>query len=135
MMMPFITGEILLLISLLHVYWLFGGRWGLEASLPPSRSGDPVRPPRVMVVVVILGLLFASAMAFSLAGWITIPLSERWMIFCYKALGYLFLARGILGFAASFFFRPLKGTLFNRWNLILYSPLCTWIGAVFLGFI
>ena len=54
---------ILTMISFIHFYWAFGGRWGSGAALPQKEGGGPVFMPRMMetlfvaVLILIVGFI------------------------------------------------------------------------------
>ncbi|MCA1035494.1 DUF3995 domain-containing protein [Bacillus infantis] len=59
-----ITSLILISIGILHVFWAFGGKWGINLVLPTKDDGQlPVLQPR-MAGTLFIGLLCFFALYF-----------------------------------------------------------------------
>jgi len=118
---------ILLILSLIHWYWAFGGTRGLAAALPTKPSGEPLLSPgRLSAAGVAVALLVAAALALWPA--------------CPYAVGPPWLQRGgVWGIALVFtaravgdgryvgFSKRVRNTDFGRRDSRLYSPLCALI--------
>ncbi|MGB0932450.1 MAG: DUF3995 domain-containing protein, partial [Chitinophagales bacterium] len=53
---------IFILISLIHIYWAFGGKWGVEGVIPKLENRtDTLKPPPLATLVVAAGI-FAFAL-------------------------------------------------------------------------
>jgi uncharacterized protein DUF3995 len=119
-------------IGLLHVYWAFGGTWGLDAALPTGGSlpGQPARftfqatPLGIFVVAVLLFL--AAAVVLGRAGILSNAAPPTHWIFVVGTwvLAALFFLRAIGEFRYVGFFKRVRGTEFGRWDTRLFSPLC-----------
>ena len=49
---------IFLALSLIHVYWAAGGKWGIKNVIPRKPGEDPMSmPPLFATIVVAIGLL------------------------------------------------------------------------------
>jgi hypothetical protein len=113
----------LLLLSLLHWYWAFGGRRGLEAVLPTTEVGEPVLAPgRLACAGVAVALLIATALVL----WRLCPYAAgpRWL----KGGGVwliaaLFAARAIGDGRYVGFLKSVRGTRFAALDSRAYSPL------------
>jgi hypothetical protein len=128
-----ITSLIFIIIGILHVFWAFGGKWGVNMALPTKDdSQSPVLQPR-MAGTLFVGLLcfFASILLLVQVDWITIikpsPLS-KWLCI---AGGTVFLLRAIGEGRYVGFFKKIKHTRFAKQDTALYSPLCLWISLSF----
>lgn len=124
-----IVSSILFVLSGIHVYWMIGGRLGIEAVIP-SRGGEVLfRPTRIATAVV--------ASALALSGWFVLELGGgiEQVLFpneFYKYGGWflaiVFLLRTVGDFRLMGFFKKEEDTLFAKLDIVLYSPLCLFIG-------
>jgi hypothetical protein len=126
-----LVGGVLFLVSGIHWYWMAGGKMGGSAAIPARGSELLFRPTRIATGIV--------AAAMALAGWFVLELGEvveqllfaGWF-YTYGgwALAGIFLIRSIGEFRWVGFFKRERGTLFAKWDTVLYSPLCLCIGVL-----
>jgi Protein of unknown function (DUF3995) len=119
------------LLGGLHLYWMLGGKWGLEQVLP-TRLGSGERmfnSGPVACIVVALGLLgFALynvglGLGFSLG----LPFgAEKWGVW---VLAGIFLMRAVGDFHYVGFFKKIKDTSFGLMDTRWYVPLCLYLGV------
>jgi len=126
-----ILSIIILLISILHFYCGFGGKWKKNEAVPTTEPGTKVlKPGRFACFVVAIGLLSfaifalirANILSISLPYWISV--SGLWII------AAIFLLRTIGDFKYVGFFKKIKQTAFGRNDSKFYSPLCLAIGIL-----
>jgi hypothetical protein len=124
---------LLVLLAVLHIYWMFGGRWGKAAAIPEvygRRAFDP--SPRATFLAA-TGLLFAAVVAL-LRGHVIFPflpaILVQWVLI---AIGIIFVLRSIGDFRLVGFFKRVQGTSFARRDTWLFSPLSLLIGVTFLS--
>jgi hypothetical protein len=129
-----ITSLIFIIIGILHVFWAFGGSWGVNAALPTDEdSKSPVLQPR-MAGTLFIGLLcfFSSVLLLVQIDLFAVikssPLS-KWLCI---AGGIVFLLRAIGEGKYVGFFKKIKHTGFAKQDTAFYSPLCVWISFIFL---
>lgn len=122
---------VLLGVSIAHFLWAFGSRWPIRdpALLARTVVGRPgiTRVPRFAALVVAILVLAAGIVALSLADHSAGGLS---LSIAGIGLGLLFIARGAIGYTASWrdrFSEEPFATL-DRKN---YSPVCLGLGAGF----
>lgn len=128
-----ITSLIFIIIGMLHVFWAFGGSWGVNTALPTKDDSElPVLRPR-MLGSLFIGLLcfFASVLLIVqldlLAAIKSSPLS-KWL--CITG-GIVFLLRAIGEGKYVGFFKKIKHTRFAKQDTAFFSPLCVWISLIF----
>lgn len=119
------------ILSLFHLYWAAGGRFGGGAAIPTTSGGARLLTPSPVGTVLVAAALFAAMLvvlgrlkiwgAF-IPGWIFY--SGTWMI------SLLFLLRSIGDFRYVGFFKSVNDTSFARWDTILFSPLCLLIAVL-----
>lgn len=59
-------------ISLLHLYWAFGGKWGTGAVIPqkPDGTGRTFNPGKLGTIIVACGLLLFATLLLAESGYI-----------------------------------------------------------------
>ncbi|QMV40271.1 DUF3995 domain-containing protein [Cohnella cholangitidis] len=127
-----LTFAILLLISGLHFYWAFGGKWGGQAVIPSKIGGGALFRPRTAETVGVAVIMLAvGLMLLAQSELINIEVPNqvtRWgCLFC----GFVFLIRAVGDFKYMGFAKKIKGTPFAANDTRFYSPLCVYLAAVF----
>ncbi|TXK85556.1 DUF3995 domain-containing protein [Paenibacillus sp. N3.4] len=125
------TVSLLGLISILHVYWAYGGRWGVHAAIP-SKAGEskPAFTPRKMgtLAVAILLLVVCSILLIQ-GGYVHFFRANTvTRVGCMVCAGFFFL-RAIGDLTHIGFFKKVNHTVFARNDTWLYSPLCLYFGV------
>jgi Protein of unknown function (DUF3995) len=124
-----INAAILLIISLLHFYWGFGGRWGMAQSLPTNEQGETVlKPDAVACFVVAIGLMCMSVYVFGFSKMINLPLPNLVTKYSIWVIAFIFLARAIGDFKYAGFNKKIKTTRFAELDTRYYAPLCLYLG-------
>jgi hypothetical protein len=117
------------LLGSIHFYWLFGGKWGLEKSLPTKEVGEKAKePPKIATAIVGIGLILfglfyalkTGLMNFQVPYWIINYGS--WII------PSIFILRAIGDFRYVGFFKKIKNTEFAKADSKWFAPLCLTIG-------
>ena len=126
---------ILLLISLIHLYWAAGGKLGSEAAVPRisteggGESRPAFKPSGFATLLVAVGLLLI-AMLVCLRVGLCLPLvHDRWLQWVISAIAILMFARAIGDSNLVGFFKEVKDSMFARLDTWVYSPLCVVLGA------
>lgn len=119
-------------ISLLHLYWGLGGKWGIRGSIPtdPDRIKNVMNPGPFAFILVILGLLLMAGLSSIKAGLIHIsipPIIDRYGM---KLISIVFLLRSIGEFKYVGLFKKIKNTEFARKDTRYYIPLCLIISVL-----
>ncbi|WP_025688373.1 DUF3995 domain-containing protein [Paenibacillus zanthoxyli] len=132
--MTFSSTLFLGVISLLHYYWAFGGKWGSRVAMY-SREGEqqPAHyPGAVGTNIVGTLILFAGLLLLIQSGHVpSIGASAftRWgCIVC----AFVFVVRAIGDFKYLGFFKRVKHSAFSRYDTWLYSPLCFYLGLTYI---
>ena len=128
-----LNASILLIISLLHAYWMLGGRWGLAQSLPTNEQGETVlKPDAIACFIVAVGLLSMSVYVFSFSKIINLHLPNVVSKYGIWVIALIFLARAIGDFKYVGFFKKIKNTRFAELDSRFYTPLCLYLGLTFI---
>lgn len=131
MLIGIILFIILLFLSFVHVYWAFGGEWGVAAAVPTKENGEKLFKPSVLATLLVaVGLLSVGLYILAQSNWIIVEL-PNWL----KEYGLLLIV-AIFGFRAvgDFhyvgFFKKHKQTDFGKYDTMYYSPLCLFIAIL-----
>ncbi len=124
---------LLIVLSLLHVYWLFGGTWGVKNAIPDQYweryiSSDYRIGTRIATAIVAVGL---SAMAIVVASNtidFEIALLRHWGQTLTRIIAAIFLFRAIGDFRIVGMFKKKSESNFAKWDNKLYIPICLFLG-------
>ncbi len=122
-----INGLLLSIVTLIHVYWIMGGRWGLDAALPYREGVAVFRPGRLATLAVTIVFAGMAVFFFVKAGWFAhLQVSFPAWINHYGLwiLTGIFLFRAIGDFRYIGFFKRVRVGEFARLDTRFYSPLC-----------
>jgi hypothetical protein len=117
------------LLSLLHVYWAFGGRAGWVAIIPEVNGLPAFRPGIAITLVVAAGLEACAALVATAAGFLPSPVPPWLVRFAMHVLALVFFLRAIGDFRLVGFTKRVRGSRFARLDTLVYSPLCLAIAA------
>lgn len=124
MMYGIINAIILLIISAIHLYWVAGGRQGLNAAVPHHNGSALFRPGIVATLAVAILLACAALFYLVKVAVLTIDLPPVIDRFGAWFLGVVFLFRAIGDFRYVGFFKKIKDSQFADLDSKFYSPLC-----------
>ncbi|OPA76254.1 hypothetical protein BVG16_18845 [Paenibacillus selenitireducens] len=126
------VGGILFVISGLHFYWVWGGSGGYRAVIPSMETGPIFRPSKLGTGVVAVLLALAAWLALEWGGIQRGLFSDILLKYGGWLLTVVFLVRAIGDFKWVGFFKKKRGTVFAKWDSLLYSPLCLLLGTALL---
>lgn len=116
---------ILGLIAVLHLYWVAGGKTGLNRALPTTSEGKLLLEPGKFATASVAVVLFAFAfVAYKLR--FESSVSEIYM-YAGWIIAAVFFLRAIGEFNAVGFFKKVKNTPFAQFDTFFYSPLCVYL--------
>lgn len=123
---------ILFFISLIHVYWAFGGTLWVNAVIPTKTVNEKaINPPKVftfVVAMVISGFAIVYAEKIQLFTFRSVP---TWLQdYGLYVVASIFLIRAIGDFKYVGFFKKVKSTGFAINDTKYFSPLCLFLGVV-----
>lgn len=127
------AGGILFVVGGFHLYWMSGGRLGALAALPTNGLELLFRPSKAATGLVAVALLAAGWFVLELGRTVERIVFPDWL-YAYGgwALAAVFLIRTIGDFRWVGLFKKQRGTLFAKWDTVLYSPLCLFLGVCLL---
>lgn len=121
---------IFLVLSMIHIFWAFGGRLGSSGAVPETKGKPAFEPGPMATLGVAAALLTAAGIVLWRSGWWSpggppwIPRVGIWV------LAGLFFARAVGEFRLVGFFKKVRGTRFARLDDFLFSPLCLLISLL-----
>ncbi|PQP83893.1 DUF3995 domain-containing protein [Paenibacillus sp. PCH8] len=123
------TSFILAILSGLHVYWVLGGTWGLEATIPHTGKDRLFEPGKMGTSVIALLLALGAWFVLELGGLVRVLFSYSLLPYGAWILFIVFMFRAVGDFRWVGFFKRKKGTMFAKWDSILFSPLCVFLAS------
>jgi hypothetical protein len=115
---------IFILISLIHVYWGFGGKWGTGAVFPQlDNVVSTFKPPPIATLVVAGGLLGFALVHAAALGVFTF-ISAYYLGVCLIIIGAIFTLRAIGDFKYVGLFKKRREGAFAQNDTRYYVPLC-----------
>lgn len=123
---------IFLSISLIHFYWAFGGKWGIDSVLPSKEVNDTkeLHPTILPTLIVAFGLFGFGIFILVMSGLITFEIPQWLSKYGLWIIASIFTLRAIGDFNYVGFFKKIKQTKFGKNDTKYYSPLCLMIGIL-----
>lgn len=128
-----INSIIFILISLLHFYWAFGGKWAIDYAVPDKFQevhfhSDNRLKTAIATIIVAIGLLLFSAITASNYFNIESLLAPKWTIILTRIIAGIFLLRAIGDFNLFGLFRKEAVSKFGQKDRQIFTPLCLYLG-------
>lgn len=122
-------------IALLHVYWVFGGKWGLNAAMPNTMKEHVMMVSRrlwfkVATLLVALGMFLVTYLFLIHSDLVESSVPDQYVGYATYAVCGIFLLRAIGDFKYCGFFKSLKEGDFAINDTKYYSPLCLCISIL-----
>ncbi|MEK4248492.1 DUF3995 domain-containing protein [Paenibacillus sp. FSL W7-1287] len=123
---------ILLVISLWHLYWAFGGKRGLGAVLPEHNGNRTLSPGIIATLLVALLVALAALLLLMKAELLPQFMPTMMLNVGIWICAVVFAVRVIGEFNYLGVFKKKRPTLFYKMDTYLYVPLCLFLSIVFL---
>lgn len=119
------------IISGIHFYWGFGGKWGIKAVVPTKDDQTPLFvPSTISTFVVAVGTLFFGVLYLIKFEFIQLSLPLGLDKYGFWIIISIFILRAIGEFNYVGFFKKHKSSQFAANDTKYYSPLCLIIGIL-----
>jgi hypothetical protein len=119
-----------LILSSIHTYWAFGGKWGSTAVIPTSTNDQPAfMPGKFITLIVALGLFSFAVVTLSNLGIFNLWIDSHYFRFVMWTITIIFYLRALGDFKQVGFSKKIKGTRFANNDTKFYSPLCLYLGT------
>ncbi|WP_459503710.1 DUF3995 domain-containing protein [Bacillus sp. C1] len=126
-----LAASLLFCISLVHVYWAFGGKWGIKAAIP-TESGEKVFSPRTSMTLLVALLLCVAALLLLLqVNLISFFIPRVIVQICSWICMVVFGLRVVGEFKYFGVFKRKKDTYFAKMDTMLFIPLCAFLAFSF----
>lgn len=116
-----------ILISLIHVYWAFGGKWGMGAVIPQLENEKAVFSPGPMATLIVAGGLLGFALVHAATLGIVSFITADYLGICLIIIAAIFALRAIGDFKYVGLFKKQRIGLFAKNDTRYYIPLCVLI--------
>jgi Protein of unknown function (DUF3995) len=113
----FLNTFIFIMLSGLHFYWAFGGKYASTAVVPEISGKAVFKPSFLVTILVAFALLFAAWLSLN-------PYHNNILVYGNLAIGIVMSVRAIGDFKYVGFFKKIKETIFAKNDTYYYSPLC-----------
>lgn len=122
---------IFLLLSAIHFYWAFGGKWGIDSALPSNGDGAKVLKPKTFATIIVaVGLLFFAMFYLVKVDFLSINLPNWLFLSAGWVLPSIFLIRVIGDFKYVGLFKKIRTTKFAKSDTEYFIPLCSFLAAI-----
>ena len=115
---------VFILISLIHVYWAFGGKWGMGAVVPQLENENAVFRPGPMATLIVAGGLLGFALVHAAALGLVSFITADYLGICLLIIAAIFALRAIGDFKYVGLFKKQRTGLFAQNDTRYYIPLC-----------
>ncbi|MEQ1538030.1 MAG: DUF3995 domain-containing protein [Sphingorhabdus sp.] len=112
------------LLGALHIYWLLGGKVGINSAIPEIDGEAAFAPPMWATAAVALGLFSCAWLVAALLEFLPSPVGSAILRPVAYLLAAVFALRAIGDFNLVGFTKRQRGSRFARLDTLLYSPLC-----------
>ncbi|MED1382655.1 DUF3995 domain-containing protein [Bacillus mycoides] len=132
LIITYISVCILFLVSFLHVYWAFEGKWATNSAIPTKAGEKAFTPGTGMTLFIALLLSMAAMILLQQANIVHSALPNVFVQMGSWVCMVVFFIRVIGEFHYFGIFKRKKDTEFARMDTVLYVPLCAFLSLSFL---
>lgn len=124
-LLAFCISVLFLLLSAIHLYWVFGGKKGLTKVIPEI-GGEPAFQPGALLTFIVAMALLLAAVITGLLGFYDLGSTANgdYIVYAGWFLAAVFALRAIGDFRIVGFFKTIKSSEFAYHDTRYYSPLC-----------
>ncbi|ADY21864.1 DUF3995 domain-containing protein [Bacillus paranthracis] len=132
LIITYISVCILFLVSFLHVYWAFGGKWATNSVIPTKAGEKAFTPGTGMTLFIALLLSMAAIILLQQTNIIHFAFPTIIVQMGSWVCMVVFFIRVIGEFHYFGIFKRKKDTRFARMDTVLFIPLCAFLSLSFL---
>ncbi|WP_456867245.1 DUF3995 domain-containing protein [Galbibacter sp. BG1] len=131
MILSILLSLILIVLGMIHLNWVIGGKFGYVESLPTKENGERVlNPKKIDSAIIGIGLIAFGIFYMIESGLIEYSLPEWIIKYGGWIIPIIFLLRAVGEFKYVGFFKSVRKTDFGKLDTKLFSPLCLIIGIL-----
>jgi hypothetical protein len=129
---------IFLILAIIHLYWVSGGKWALNAAFPTKNNAEKIMKFdyglkfKIPTLIVAAGLLLFGLVALELGQWLHLLDSHLENLLGYS-IAAIFALRAIGDFNYLGLFKKVKSTPFAKKDSSLYVPLCLFLSIALIS--
>lgn len=125
-----VNALIFFLLGAIHLYWAFGGKWGLNVAVPTKDTGGEklVNPGIAATLVVAFGLFLAAVITVGNLEALPTNVPLSYIKLATIVITCIFILRAVGDFKYVGFTKKVKNTPFAKSDTLLFSPLCLYLG-------
>lgn len=125
MVLSLLNALVFALLGIIHIYWVLGGKWGLNAAVPTDEKGQQLfKPSKFGTLIVGLGLLLFGCINLFYTQWISLDTPMIYLRYGILIIAVIFALRSIGDFRYVGFSKRYKSSLFAQLDSKYFSPLC-----------
>lgn len=135
-----VVAGIFIFLSALHIYWVLGGNWGIQAAMPEQYKENYFAPNnqvkmKMATLIVAIGLLIFAYIILTNKYFSDQLFSSQWTSRLTIAIGCIFIIRAIGDFKLFGLFKKKDNSLFSIKDSQIFVPLCIFLGlsCLYLG--
>ncbi|MGZ7149307.1 DUF3995 domain-containing protein [Bacillus sp. BC08] len=132
LIITYISVCILFLVSFLHVYWAFGGKWATNSVIPTKSGEKAFTPGTGMTLFIALLLSMAAIILLHQTNVVHFAFPNIIVQMGSWICMIVFFIRVIGEFHYFGIFKRKKDTQFAKMDTVLYIPLCAFLSLSFL---
>lgn len=127
-----LLSTVFILLSSIHLYWGFGGKWAVEDVYPTKEDGSNLSqtPGTLSTFIVAVGLLLFAIFYLIKGKIIIFEIPTLMDEYGYGILITIFSLRALGEFHYIGLFKKIKRTPFGRKDTLIYTPLCIFISVL-----
>jgi hypothetical protein len=124
--------SVLLTLTILHLFWLFGGKTGLKYAFPHNSKHRKkiYKPPFLVLFILTLLLGGMTMMCFAQLDVIDNLIDQKIVMWGNIISAILLMTRGVGNFKYLGLTKSFTGTDFSKLDTYLYSPLCLLMACI-----
>lgn len=124
---------IFLILSSIHIYWAFGGKWAIEYTIPEKFKEHYFQDKNklkvsVATIIVAIGLIIFSIITASNYFNIEHIIEKNWSSILTQIIGAIFILRAIGDFNVCGIFKKESTSKFANKDNQIFIPLCFYLG-------
>lgn len=125
-----VNSLIFFLLGAIHLYWAFGGAWGINVAVPTKSAGGETlfKPGIVATLVVACGLFLFAVITLGNLDTLRTYMPLIYIKPATIVITCIFLLRAVGDFKYVGFTKKVKNTPFAKSDTLLFSPLCLYLG-------
>lgn len=128
LVLSIIVATLLISLASLHLFWVFGGKRGLNMALPTGVDGKRLfTPSKPGTLLIAIGLLFFALINLCALGLWHLSFDRQYIYDSMYVISIIFLLRFIGDFKYVGAFKKYKQSAFALRDTFIYSPLCLFL--------